>query len=270
MCEDAKPVLVARNLVRSFGEGEQKVTPVNGVSLELYRGEVTLLMGPAGSGKSTLISILSGLLRPDEGQVLVYPDRDQPWAKQGKDLWQMSEQEREEFRLRYCGFIFQGHNLFPALTARQQLELVLQWGEGAASAHASDRAEEMLKRLDLPNKGHLRPIELSGGQKQLVAVGRALIKKDPVFCFADEPTSALDWRCHGKAVARQLRAFAYERDVCVMMISHDERLKKYADRVLYIEDGILVDQLSQHDDEEEDLPPRKVCGCPPLHAERMG
>lgn len=246
MSEDIRPALQAHKLVRSFGKGEQAVTPVAGVSLELDRGEVTLLMGPAGSGKSTLMAMLSGLLRPDSGEVLALE----------QNLWEMSELGREQFRQQHCGFIFQGHNLFSALTAQQQLELVLRWGEGTSTEESRDRARVMLEELGLAKKRHLRPVELSGGQKQLVAVGRALVKRNPVFCFADEPTSALDWKCHGRPVAKILQTIAHERNVCVLMISHDERLKKYADRVLYIEDGILVDQLSRSDEEDDDLPPR--------------
>src|SRR5262249_12908402 len=160
-------------------------TALHEVSLELYRGQMVLLMGPSGSGKSTLLAVLSGLLHPDSGQVVAL----------GKDLWRLSERERERFRLRHCGFIFQGYNLFPALTARQQLEVVLRWGAGATGREARRRADEMLALLGLARKARLRPTQLSGGEKQRVAIGRALIKS-PTFCFADEPTSALDW-AHG-------------------------------------------------------------------------
>src|SRR5438132_486069 len=117
---DEKPSLQARSLTRSFGSGETAVVALNDVSLDLYPGQISLLMGPSGSGKSTLLAVMSGLLRPDRGQVRAL----------GKDIWSMSERAREEFRLRHCGFVFQGYNLFPALTARQQLEIVLRWGEG--------------------------------------------------------------------------------------------------------------------------------------------
>src|SRR5439155_20386833 len=142
-------------------------------------GEIVLLMGPSGSGKSTLLAILSGLLRPDSGQVQAL----------NQYLWTMSDKQRERFRLEHFGFIFQGYNLFAALTARQQLEMVVRWGEGASAREARRRAEEMLALLGLARKAHLRPAELSGGEKQRVAIGRALIK-NPNFCFADEPTSA--------------------------------------------------------------------------------
>ena len=222
-----KPVLKARGLTHSFGEGETRTTALHPLGLELYRGQVALLMGPSGSGKSTLLAALSGLLRPEGGQVLAL----------GKDLWAMSAKEQERFRLRHFGFIFQGYNLFPALTARQQLEIILRWGEGLSGGESKRRAEEMLASLGLANKGHLRPAQLSGGEKQRVAIGRALVKA-PDFCFADEPTSALDWE-HGQQVIEMLRDAAHERGATVLVVTHDARLVPYADRVFHLDDGHL-------------------------------
>jgi putative ABC transport system ATP-binding protein len=227
------PALQGVHLTRSFGQGDMKTTVLYDVSIELYSGQITLLMGPSGSGKSTLLAVLSGLLRPDEGQVMAL----------GHDLWSLSDQERERFRLRHCGFIFQGYNLFNALTARQQLEMVVRWGEGASAREARRRADEMLALLGLSKKSHLRPIELSGGEKQRVAIGRALIK-DPNFCFADEPTSALDWHA-GQQVIELLRSAAHDRGATVMVVAHDARIIEYVDRVIHMEDG----RLTQHEHE---------------------
>jgi putative ABC transport system ATP-binding protein len=151
----------------------------------------------------------------------------------------MSDREREKFRLRYCGFIFQGYNLFPALSARQQLEMVLRWGEGTPFREARRRSDEMLSLLGLGKKSHLRPAEMSGGEKQRVAIGRALIK-EPMFCFADEPTSALDW-AHGEQVVELLRTAAHERGSTILIVAHDHRIIPYADRLFYLEDGMLKD-----------------------------
>jgi putative ABC transport system ATP-binding protein len=224
-------VLKARRLVRHFGKDEAKITAVDQVSLDLYRGQVMLLMGPSGSGKSTLLSIVSGLLEPHAGRVMAL----------GADLWAMSSKEREQFRLRHFGFIFQGYNLFPALTARQQLELVLRWGEGAPHREARWRADEMLDRLGLARKAHLRPGQLSGGEKQRVAIGRALIKR-PAFCFADEPTSALDWG-HGEQVVDLLRAAAHDDEATIFIVAHDSRIIPYADQMLHMEDGCLEEAI---------------------------
>jgi len=184
-------------------------------------------MGPSGSGKSTLLAALSGLMRPEAGQVLAL----------GKDLWARSRKEQEAFRLRHFGFVFQGYNLFPALTARQQLEIILLWGHGASGREARQRADDTLARLGLAGKGHLRPAQLSGGEKQRVAIGRALVK-DPDFCFADEPTNALDWS-RGEQVVQMLREAARERRATVLVVTHDARLVPYADRVFHLDDGRL-------------------------------
>jgi putative ABC transport system ATP-binding protein len=227
-----EPALVGRRLRRTFGTGELTTTALDGVSLQLRRGEMVLLMGPSGSGKSTLLAVLSGLLRPDAGQVRLL----------GEDLWALSDREQEQFRQRHVGFIFQGYNLFPALTAAQQLELMLRWGEGASSGEARRRAQRMLDILGVGHKAHLRPAQLSGGEKQRVAIGRALVK-EPALCFADEPTSALDW-AHGAEVVELLQAAARDRGATVLLVSHDARLMPYADRVFHLEDGRLDEQGS--------------------------
>jgi putative ABC transport system ATP-binding protein len=236
----ASPTLRGRNITRTFGEGETKTTAVFDVSLDLYQGQIALLMGPSGSGKSTLLAILSGLLHPTEGSV----------QSLGQDIWKMSERKREEFRLKNVGFIFQGYNLFPALIARQQLELILRWGGGVSGREAKKRSEEMLSLLGLAKKGHLHPAELSGGEKQRVAIGRALVK-NPTFLFADEPTSALDWS-HGEQVIELLRNAAHERGATILVVAHDARIIPYVDRVFYLEDGVMrepegvVDMSAHH------------------------
>jgi putative ABC transport system ATP-binding protein len=222
------PILQGSHLTRSFGQGDTRTVAVDDVSLGITSGQMALLMGPSGSGKSTLMAILSGLLSPESGQVIAL----------GQDLWTMSDKQREHFRLKHCGFIFQGYNLFAALTARQQLEMVVRWGEGASAREARRRAEEILSLLGLGKKMHLRPTELSGGEKQRVAIGRALIK-EPSFVFADEPTSALDW-AHGEHVVELLRNAAHERNATVLVVAHDQRMVPYADHVFHMEDGRLL------------------------------
>jgi putative ABC transport system ATP-binding protein len=223
------PSMKAWGVTRSFGAGETKTYALRNVSLELYSGQLTLLMGPSGSGKSTLLAVLSGLLHPDSGTVLALD----------KDLWAMPERAREDFRLKNCGFIFQGYNLFASLTARQQMEMVLRWGSGSSAKEARERTDEMLGMLGLAKKANLRPLELSGGEKQRVAIGRALIK-NPGFVFADEPTSALDWK-HGQHVIELLRASAHEQGSTILVVAHDSRIIPFVDRVLHLEDGILYE-----------------------------
>ncbi len=224
-----EPTIRATGLTRSFGSGETLTMALCNVSLELYPGQIVLLVGPSGSGKSTLLAAMSGLLRPDAGQVIAL----------GRDLWRMSEREREQFRLEYCGFIFQGYNLFPALTARQQLEMVLRWGKSAPARQAREQASDMLGLLGMAKKADLRPNQLSGGEKQRVAIGRALIK-EPSFCFADEPTAALDWK-HGEHVIELLRMAAHDAGATILVVAHDSRIVPHVDRVFHLEDGRLVE-----------------------------
>ena len=236
---DDAPTLIGRHQVRTFGDGDTQTTALNDVSLELYRGQFALLMGPSGSGKSTLLAVLSGLLHPTSGQVLALE------GERYLDIWQMTDKEREEFRLRHCGYIFQGYNLFPALNARQQLEIVLRWGMNVPPREARRQADEMLSILGLGNKGHLLPAHLSGGEKQRVAIGRALVK-NPDLVFADEPTSALDW-AHGEQVVELLRAAAHERGATLLVVSHDARIVPFVDDVFHLEDGRLAENAAERD-----------------------
>jgi putative ABC transport system ATP-binding protein len=221
-------VVVGSELSHVFGTGATQTKALRDVSLSLTVGELVLLMGPSGSGKSTLLAALSGLMRPDRGRVWVL----------GQDLWQMSDPQRERFRLKHCGFVFQGFNLFPSLTVGEQLEMVLRWGEPLSGRDVRQRVEKMLDLLGVGGKRHLCPGALSGGEKQRVAIGRALIKA-PALMFADEPTSALDW-AHGRQVMELLRGAARPGGATVLVVSHDPRLVPYADRVLSLEDGCLL------------------------------
>src|SRR5262245_27594748 len=191
MRQEPGALVKAEHVSRTFGEGALMHRALDNVSLELHAGEVLLLMGPSGSGKSTLLAILAGLLPPSEGRVLAL----------GQDLWAMSERQRHEFRLRHCGFVFQGFNLFPAMSALQQLEIVLRLGELTTPSEARRRAQELLDALGIGDKAQLGPEQLSGGEKQRVAVARALIK-NPTLFFADEPTASLDW-ARGREVVEQ-------------------------------------------------------------------
>jgi putative ABC transport system ATP-binding protein len=223
------PSLRGVGLTRIFGSGDALTTAVADVSIDLYPGQIVLLMGPSGSGKSTLLAVLSGLLHPNAGKVYILR----------QDLWNMTEKQREAFRLQHFGFIFQGYNLFPALTARQQLEMMLRWGQGAGRREARAKTDKMLDLLGLAKKAQLRPAQLSGGEKQRVAIGRALIK-EPSFCFADEPTSALDWK-HGEQVIELLRVAAHDCGSTILVVGHDVRMIPHVDRVFHMEDGVLTE-----------------------------
>jgi putative ABC transport system ATP-binding protein len=229
-----KPTLRGVHLTRTYGDGARRRTALDNVSLDLQPGQLALLMGPSGSGKSTLLAVMSGLLEPDAGRVLADDEGEM------RDVWAMTAKEREDFRLRTTGFVFQGYNLFPALTARQQLEIVLKWGGFAGGGEARRLADDMLDRLGLTPNRHKKPAKLSGGEKQRVAIGRALVK-NPTFVFADEPTSALDWE-NGQKVMELLRDAAHERGASILVVSHDHRLLPYVDVYYHLEDGHLEER----------------------------
>ncbi|MFO0937300.1 MAG: ABC transporter ATP-binding protein [Gemmataceae bacterium] len=231
----SRPSLVAEGLVQSFGDGERRRILLNELSMELYPGQFALLMGPSGSGKSTLLAVLSGLLAPESGRVLAI-DRQGPGDY--SDVWSLSKQQRERFRLANTGFIFQGYNLFPALTAMQQLEIVLSWGTGPRGGAARRKSDEMLEKLGLSGCRNKTPSQLSGGEKQRVAIGRALVK-DPMFIFADEPTSALDWE-NGQHVVQLLRDAAHTRGATIFAVTHDSRLLPYADVCYHLDGGKMT------------------------------
>ncbi|QDH74295.1 ABC transporter ATP-binding protein [Brevundimonas sp. M20] len=218
----------AKGLVKRFKSGKSFVQVLKGVDFDARHGDLTMVMGPSGSGKSTLIAALSGLLRPEEGRVD---------ALDVDDLWSFSTSKIDRFRLDHCGFIFQGFNLFPALSALQQVEIVLKF-QGLSKGDAKKRARLALEEVGLGHRLHQRPTALSGGEKQRVAIARALAK-DPHILFADEPTSALDGE-NGQVVIRLLRRAATEHGAAVICVTHDPRLEAWADRVIHIEDGVIT------------------------------
>ncbi|MBS0193939.1 MAG: ABC transporter ATP-binding protein [Proteobacteria bacterium] len=220
-------MLKAESLRKSFGSGRARVEVLRDLSLEIGTGELTLISGPSGCGKSTLLSILSGLLYPDEGRVIAL----------GEDLGKLDERQIERFRLQHTGFVFQGFNLFPALTALEQVVLPLNY-LGLEAGSANRLARMALEEVGLGPRMGLRPASLSGGEKQRVAIARALAKQ-PDLLFADEPTSALDSQS-GQAVIDTLHRIAREHGTTVLCVSHDPRLKVHAERVLTMEDGKIL------------------------------
>ncbi|QNK03855.1 ABC transporter ATP-binding protein [Dyella telluris] len=229
----AKPTvsLQARNVSKSFTSGDIRSTVLHDLTLDVRAGELTLISGPSGCGKSTLLAILSGLQRPDGGQVFALE----------QDLNHLDTRALERFRLLHTGFVFQGFNLFPALNALEQVELPLSY-LGLSPAEARRRAMASLEEVGLGPRMKLRPSELSGGEKQRVAIARALAK-EPDLLFADEPTSALD-AANGQIVIDILHRIARAHGTTVLCVSHDPRLVGHADRVLAMEDGrILSDRV---------------------------
>ncbi len=218
----------ASGLSKAYRIGKVQQQVLKDVAFDARAGEVTMVMGPSGSGKSTLIAALSGLMRPDGGEVMAL----------GESLWTRKQKHVDRFRLDHCGFIFQGFNLFSALDATQQVVQVLRYcGLGRREAHV--RAVEALESVGLGARLRQKPAELSGGEKQRVAIARALAKK-PALIFADEPTSALD-STNGQVVIRLLHEAARTRGAAVVVVTHDSRLEAHADRIIHMEDGRILE-----------------------------
>ncbi len=219
--------LEASGLYMGYTSGKLRTEVLRDLSLSVERGRLTLIAGPSGCGKSTLLSILSGLQRPDAGSVIAL----------GEDLFRGDRRARDRFRLEHTGFVFQGFNLFPALSALEQVMLPLGY-MGVDNDAAERRGRAALREVGISGRSHLLPAELSGGEKQRVAIARALVK-EPQLLFADEPTSALD-AANGQIVIDTLRRIAHDHDTTVLCVSHDPRLVTHADRVLEMEDGVIL------------------------------
>lgn len=222
-----KLAIDAKGLSKSYKIGKIKQSVLKDVNFNAYHGQVTMVMGPSGSGKSTLIAALSGLMKPDEGEVIAL----------GENLWKKKKSKIDKFRLDHCGFIFQGFNLFPALNATQQVEQVLKYCK-VKKPEARQRAVQALSEVGLEKRLKQTPAALSGGEKQRVAIARAL-SKNPQLLFADEPTSALD-SVSGQVVIKLLHRAAKEHGAAVIVVTHDPRLEAYADRVIHMEDGKIL------------------------------
>jgi len=221
------PALCAEQVSKAFVSGRVRTQVLDGLSLTIDAAELTLISGPSGCGKSTLLAVLSGLQSVDAGRVVAL----------GSDLARLDAHALERFRLLHTGFVFQGFNLFPALSAREQVELPLNY-LGLTKAQARERAEQSLEEVGLSHRMRLRPAELSGGEKQRVAIARALAKQ-PELLFADEPTSALD-AASGQTIIDILHRIARSHGTTVLCVSHDPRLIHHADRVLAMEDGRIL------------------------------
>lgn len=221
------PVLEAHGIVKELGQGAGKVVAVKGVDISLYPGELALLMGPSGSGKTTLISILGCILTQTAGTVKVA----------GVDTSGLSPDELATLRRSNIGYIFQSYNLFPTLTALENVRIALDVA-GITGQEAIDRATEALTGVGLARKLNSYPANLSGGEKQRVAVARA-IATHPSIVLADEPTAALDGE-NGHGVMRLLTEIAREQGRSILVVTHDPRTLQYADRVIHIEDGLIV------------------------------
>ena len=227
------PVISARNINFSFGEGDLKKQILFEISFDVSPGEIVLLTGPSGSGKTTLLTLIGALRRVTEGELMVL----------SRDLHTATTSEQTRTR-RDIGFIFQQHNLLGFLTARQNVELMFELHPEVGPAEARQRTARILTEVGLGDRLDYYPAKLSGGQKQRVAVARALVA-DPKLILADEPTAALDSHS-GRDVVNLLQQLARTRGCPVLMVTHDSRILDIADRIIHMEDGrISMEQLPE-------------------------
>ena len=226
--QQAAAVVVANDVTRVYGEGPTAVHALRGVSLEIPAGELTAVMGPSGSGKSTLMHILAGLDKPTSGSVQIA----------GTDITTLGDTDLTKLRRRHIGFIFQFFNLLPMLSARENVLLPLTI---ASAKPERGWFDDLISRVGLTDRLSHRPAELSGGQQQRVSIARALVSR-PSVVFADEPTGNLDSTTSGE-ILELMRSSVEQYGQTTVMVTHDANAAAMADRVLFLADGLIVQEL---------------------------
>lgn len=222
-----QPILICRKVHKFYGEGATRVEALRSVDLEINRGELRLLMGPSGSGKTTLISIIAGILTQDQGECLVH----------GIDLNHLPDREKTHYRGKHIGFVFQSFNLIPMLTNEENVAIpLLLLGESRNSA--IEKAKVLLKEFGMEDKIGFFPPQLSGGQQQRVAIARSLVH-EPEIIVCDEPTSFLD-HITGEKIMELLRDLVRKKGLTLIVVTHDPRIVKFADKIDYLEDGRIA------------------------------
>jgi putative ABC transport system ATP-binding protein len=223
---DQELAVSLRGVTKEFGDGESRLLALRGIDLDIPPGQMTLLVGESGCGKTTLISIIAGLLEPTAGEVRVL----------GGELTRMSGRRKVDFRGKYIGFVFQQYNLLPALTAAENAAVPLLIA-GVPRRQAVAKATALLETLGLGRRARALPSQLSGGQQQRVAIARALVH-EPRLLVCDEPTSALDARA-GQTTMELLRRVAVQPDRAVVVVTHDSRVFHFGDRIVHMSDGAI-------------------------------
>ncbi len=218
------PAVHLQGIVKSYGEGATRVVALRGIDLDVRQGELLMLVGPSGCGKTTLISVMAGILDPDEGECIVF----------GKSLSEMRAGDLTRYRGQTVGFVFQAFNLLPTLTAAENVAVPLLIA-GWPVRRAVSRAEEVLARVGLAERKEALPAHLSGGQQQRVAVARAIVHS-PRLIVCDEPTSSLD-HATGHRVMEMLREVALDEGRALVIVTHDARILEFADRIASMDDG---------------------------------
>lgn len=217
-------VIKTKNLERAYQDGDNEIMAVNGVDLEVQKGEFTAVVGPSGSGKTTLLNLIGGLDKPTAGEVVV----------DGKHIQELSDNQLINFRLKHIGFVFQAYNLIPVLTAYENVEFIMLL-QGWSRQKRDQRVRQLLHAVGLEDQMHKRPSHLSGGQQQRVAVARALASR-PAFILADEPTANLDSSSTANLLDIMHR-LNQEEEMTFVFATHDQRVIDRARRVVTVEDG---------------------------------
>lgn len=225
------PLIQTENLTKTYGKGEAAVVALDHVNVTVNPGECVAVMGPSGCGKSTLLHLLGGLDRPTEGRVMI----------DGTSLSSLSDDALTQIRRRKIGFVFQFFNLIPILSSVENAALPLVL-DGKNPAQARQKASEWLEKVGLGDRLANRPDQLSAGQQQRVAIARALIT-DPMLVLADEPTGNLDSRSSDE-IAALLQQVSKDWGRSVLMVTHDPRIAAYADRIIFLKDGKIVNETS--------------------------
>ena len=224
--------VIMRKVSKTFGKGEIAVHALRDVDLDVDKGDFVCLSGPSGSGKTTLLNMVGGLDRPTSGEITV--------ANKRVDL--MDKGELAEMRLHNIGFVFQAYNLIPVLTARENIEFVMQL-QGIPAEMRHKKSEAILEEVGLGGLGKRKPAELSGGQQQRIAVARALVS-EPALILADEPTANLD-SVNGEMLMNLLRHLNDEHDITFVVSTHDKLVMGHARRLLKLLDGQIIDDIKQ-------------------------
>lgn len=227
MEEKKKTVIRVRNLHKVYSIGKNKVHALNGVSLDIYQGEFCAIVGTSGSGKSTMLNMLAGLEKPTKGEVVI----------NGEHIETMNENQLVKFRREHVGFIFQSFNLLQTMTAQENVALPLVF-RGVDKKERMEKAGKLLELVGLPEHKKHKPNEMSGGQQQRVGVARALIV-DPEIIFADEPTGNLDSNT-SRDIMNMMQKVVREQGKTLVMVTHDDHLAGFADRIFHIIDGKIV------------------------------
>jgi len=228
MSSDNKKIVVhCQNIKKTYGSGEAKVFALRGIDLDVYQGEVLMLVGPSGCGKTTFISVISALLGASEGTCHVFDE----------DVNTLSIKKKTAFRGHSIGFVFQSFNLLPALTAQENIAIPLLI-QGIKRSIAMRRAKEMLDAVGLTSRTDALSGELSGGQQQRVAIARALVH-NPKLIICDEPTSSLDHES-GQLIMELLRNLVKQDGKTLIVVTHDNRIFNFSDRMAYMDDGQII------------------------------